>query len=314
MTQWYVKGLSEITQISVQTLHHYDRIDLLKPSIRLPNGYRVYSEKDLLKLQQIISLKFFGFELSQIKTLLSEEVDLLDHLSEQSLYLENKAKTLLEASNTLKGIISGCNQNKSIPWETIIKSIEVYIMIQQLEKTWAGKVFNAEELKLYANFEKEMQEQHSEEELQAIEQKWGSIITEANANLDKDPTSDAGFQIGKRCMDFVNSVYGPKYTKMRNALWENGLGKGLVDTRNKMSPECFAWLDKAIETYYKNLIVNVLSKMETNPREIVLNEWNELITYIYGDDHARGIELYHFLLNDENVDEKTKNWLKEIYK
>lgn len=46
MTKWYVKDLSKITGVSTQTLHHYDRIDLLKPSIRLANGYRVYSEKD----------------------------------------------------------------------------------------------------------------------------------------------------------------------------------------------------------------------------------------------------------------------------
>ena len=61
MTQWYVKDLSKLTGISVQTLHHYDRIALLKPSLRLSNGYRLYSEQDLLKLQQIIALKFFGF-------------------------------------------------------------------------------------------------------------------------------------------------------------------------------------------------------------------------------------------------------------
>ena len=57
MTQWYVKDLSHITGVSVQTLHHYDRIGLLKPSLRHTNGYRVYSEKDLLTLQQIIALK-----------------------------------------------------------------------------------------------------------------------------------------------------------------------------------------------------------------------------------------------------------------
>lgn len=74
MTQWFVKDLSQLTGVSVQTLHHYDRIGLLKPSLRLANGYRVYSEKDLLKLQQIIALKFFGFELSQIKTLLMKKV------------------------------------------------------------------------------------------------------------------------------------------------------------------------------------------------------------------------------------------------
>src|SRR5690349_10850336 len=104
MTQWYVKELSKLTQVSVQTLHHYDHIGLLVPSIRLANGYRLYSEKDLLKLQQIIALKYFGFGLSQIKTLLSSEVDMIDHLSVQSQFLEEKAKTLLEASQTLKNI------------------------------------------------------------------------------------------------------------------------------------------------------------------------------------------------------------------
>ena len=40
MAQWYVKDLSKLTQVSVQTLHHYDRMELLQPSVRLANGYR----------------------------------------------------------------------------------------------------------------------------------------------------------------------------------------------------------------------------------------------------------------------------------
>src|SRR5476649_2120319 len=102
MTQWYVKDLSKLTQVSVQTLHHYDRIGLLQPSIRLANGYRVYSEKDLLKLQQIIALKFFGFELSQVKLLLNKDVDIRERFAQQSQFLDEKAKMLFEASQTLK--------------------------------------------------------------------------------------------------------------------------------------------------------------------------------------------------------------------
>ncbi len=66
MTQWYVKELSQLTEVSVQTLDHYDRIGLLEPSVRLANSYCLYSEKDLLKLQQIIALKFFGFAIERI--------------------------------------------------------------------------------------------------------------------------------------------------------------------------------------------------------------------------------------------------------
>src|ERR1700722_19563922 len=111
MAQWYVKELSKLTDVSVQTLHHYDRINLLKPSVRLPNGYRLYSEKDLLKLQQIIALKFFNFSLSQIKTLLSKPVDIIDQFTIQSSFLEKKAKTLFEASQTLKDIIADCSHD-----------------------------------------------------------------------------------------------------------------------------------------------------------------------------------------------------------
>jgi DNA-binding transcriptional MerR regulator len=66
--------------VSVRTLHYYDKIDLLKPSLRLTNGYRLYSDKDLLKIQQIIALKFFGFELSQIKLLLVKQDDIVENL------------------------------------------------------------------------------------------------------------------------------------------------------------------------------------------------------------------------------------------
>src|SRR5437879_4767495 len=101
MNQWYVKELSQLTGVSVKTLHHYDKIDLLKPSIRLSNGYRLYNEKDLLRLQQIIALKFFGFELSHIKSLMAKEMDIFHHFSAQQKWLEEKAKSLQVASNAL---------------------------------------------------------------------------------------------------------------------------------------------------------------------------------------------------------------------
>lgn len=44
MAQWYVKKLSRLTQVSVKTLYHYESIGLLKPSMRLDNGYRVYTD------------------------------------------------------------------------------------------------------------------------------------------------------------------------------------------------------------------------------------------------------------------------------
>lgn len=149
MTKWYVKDLSKLTGISVQALHYYDRINLLKPSIRLSNGYRVYSEKDLLHLQQITALKFFGFELSQIKKLLTDSSKAPEHFTVQNKLLEQKANALLHASNNLKNIIADATDNKSIPWKTIIQLIEVYDMTQKLEHSWVKEILSTEELKQF---------------------------------------------------------------------------------------------------------------------------------------------------------------------
>ena len=114
MKQWYVKELSQLTKVTVQTLHHYDRINLLKPSVRLDNNYRLYSEKDLLKLQQIIALKFFGFELAQIKKLLEGDVDMVDHFTVQTTFLKEKADAFMAAHQTLQTIVSDCRSKKSL--------------------------------------------------------------------------------------------------------------------------------------------------------------------------------------------------------
>ena len=106
MENLFVKDLSRLTGVSVQTLHYYDRINLLKPSIRLANGYRVYSRNDLLRLQQIVALKFFGFELSKIEKLLTNNDESIEHFTVQADILKKKANHLLEASNTLNNIIA----------------------------------------------------------------------------------------------------------------------------------------------------------------------------------------------------------------
>jgi DNA-binding transcriptional MerR regulator len=51
--------------VTVRTLHHYDRIGLLKPR-RTHTRYRVYGDADLRRLQQILVLKFLGLSLSEI--------------------------------------------------------------------------------------------------------------------------------------------------------------------------------------------------------------------------------------------------------
>ena len=53
MTKSYrIKAFSALTNVTVRTLHYYDEVGLLNPSGKTAAGHRLYSEKDLLILQQ----------------------------------------------------------------------------------------------------------------------------------------------------------------------------------------------------------------------------------------------------------------------
>ena len=52
-----VKTLSELSGVTIRTLHFYEELGLLKPAYHGTNGYRYYEEKELLQLQQILFFK-----------------------------------------------------------------------------------------------------------------------------------------------------------------------------------------------------------------------------------------------------------------
>ncbi|MBR2564358.1 MAG: MerR family transcriptional regulator, partial [Paenibacillus sp.] len=61
--------LAKKTNISKRTLHYYEQIELLQPTLIMENGYRYYDENAILRLQKILLLKSIGFTLEQIKEL-----------------------------------------------------------------------------------------------------------------------------------------------------------------------------------------------------------------------------------------------------
>ena len=60
---YQVKAVAGLAKVTVRTLHHYDSIGLLVPGGRSRGGYRLYSEDDLLRLQQILVCRELGVPL-----------------------------------------------------------------------------------------------------------------------------------------------------------------------------------------------------------------------------------------------------------
>ena len=74
-----------------------------------------------MKLQQVIALKFFGFELSQIKILLTEESESPAHFSSQAQVLEHKAAVMIAGTKTLRSIMDSVDNNQSILGKPLFK-------------------------------------------------------------------------------------------------------------------------------------------------------------------------------------------------
>jgi DNA-binding transcriptional MerR regulator len=69
---YQVKDVSRIAGVSVRTLHYYEEICLLVPTARTDAGYRLYSDDDLLRLQQVLIGRELGLSLEQIRRSLDD--------------------------------------------------------------------------------------------------------------------------------------------------------------------------------------------------------------------------------------------------
>jgi len=88
---WTVGELARLAGITVRTLHHYDRIGLVRPSERTSAGYRSYDVGDLDRLQQVLLYRELGFPLEEVATLLDTPgADPAEHLRRQHRLLRER--------------------------------------------------------------------------------------------------------------------------------------------------------------------------------------------------------------------------------
>src|SRR6478672_13642418 len=83
MTTWTVGQVADLFGVTVRTLHHYDEIGLLVPSGRSRAGYRLYTDGDLERLQQVVVYRRLELPLDQIASLLDGDEDPDVHLRRQ---------------------------------------------------------------------------------------------------------------------------------------------------------------------------------------------------------------------------------------
>ena len=243
INRWYKAAeFASLAGVTVRTLHHYDRLGLLKPSGRTAKGYRLYGERDFARLQQIVTLKFIGFPLKQIKSILDRNsFDLADELRRQRDVIGEQRSRLDLAIKAIEKVERVLASTDEPDWEVFAEIIEVINM--QRDMSWTDKYYSEEAKQKIAECARTL----PREAIEQAEREWPLLIKEVEASLGEDPASEKVQALAERWVNLVRGFTGgdPEIQK--------GLNKMYADKQNwpatmpkPFSDEVQAFIQKAI--------------------------------------------------------------------
>ncbi|WP_256237532.1 MerR family transcriptional regulator [Bacillus sp. EB600] len=154
---WKVGELAKQTGLTVRMLHHYDKISLFSPSQYSNTGHRLYTESDIVRLQQIMSLKQLGFALEEIKEIMeNRNFNPVEIIKVQLDDVKRRIRLQELLCSRLEKIYELLNSQQEVSPEQFINLIEVinmnkdkYFTLEQQEKMF--KQFGLEERKQYVS-------------------------------------------------------------------------------------------------------------------------------------------------------------------
>lgn len=175
-----VKELAEVSGVSVRTLHYYDEIGLLRPSGRSSSDYRLYSEKEVLRLQQILIRRELGFSLAEI----AKALDDLDFNQREAL-LAQRAELAAQGDRTgrmidsidaaLAELVNEGRQQEDVTMKEIFDGFDPAEYDEEVKERWGG----TDALRISADRVKN----YTDEDWQAIKDQSAAIYSDLKALL-----------------------------------------------------------------------------------------------------------------------------------
>ncbi|HFE8502462.1 TPA: MerR family transcriptional regulator, partial [Legionella pneumophila] len=94
--------------------------------------------------------------------------------------------------------------------------------------------------------------------------------------------------------------------------WEKGFGEGKGLDDIGLTSEIMAWLEKALDAYWKDRLYGILEQVGKTSASTVLMRWNKALDDMYGEEISRKYAVCDIALNDDKVSLEAKTWLKSI--
>jgi DNA-binding transcriptional MerR regulator len=196
---WKVGELSKLTGLTIRTLHHYDEIGLVSPRFRTESGHRLYTEEDIIKLQQIMSLKELDLSLEEIEGFFKNpDYSPKEVLELQIERLNQEIKLKEELKVQLQELWEVFNSWKKPTLEQFISSIELI----KNQKKYFTEEQRSRMKKYYVRL--------SDAEVNELAVNWSQIVTKLQGEMDKGTPIDdpAVIELAKEWQQGINLFTG----------------------------------------------------------------------------------------------------------
>lgn len=150
--------LAKAAGITVRSLHHYDSIGLLSPSGERESGHRLYTNRDVEKLGQILAFKNMGLSLKTITVVLTQGTyDLRKTLLLQKEALKAQITDLQKAKQTLNFLLDKLSREEDLTTKELLSYMKE---VQKMEQYYTPEQLKTlhERLEKYPEKAKEIQQ------------------------------------------------------------------------------------------------------------------------------------------------------------
>jgi DNA-binding transcriptional MerR regulator len=231
-----IGDLAKRTGVSVRTLHYYDEIGLLRPRLVTASKHRVYGPAELVRLQQIKSLRRLGFSLDEVRACLDTPE------FSPARVLELHMKRLRDQITHEQRLVALLETLAAGYRASTMKTVDDFIDVIE-EITMIERSFTPNEL---AGI-RERGEQLGPEHIKAVEAEWPNLIARVRREMIEgtDPTSDRMRPLATRWRELVREFTGG------NADIERKVRAGYIEEPKRAQQ---AGLDAAIFEYINRAI------------------------------------------------------------
>lgn len=241
-----VGELASRTGLTIRALHHYDEIGLLKPSLHTESGYRLYTAADVVRLQQVLSLRQLGFSLDEIRDCLDgRDFSPLALIRDHAARLREQIDLQQKLCQRLETLAEHVRAAGEISTEELIRTIEVMTMIENY--------FLPEQLE----YLKQRGEQLGDERTRTAPTEWTELIALVRAEMKNGtaPTDPKVQILASRWMALVKQFSGGDQgiETTLGVLWSNEgpalasqFGMDGISTDPTMQ-ECMEYVGKALQ-------------------------------------------------------------------